>query len=128
MYVGRYYLKKKQWLAANRCGSRWWRANYQTTAHVEEALMRLVEAYMALGIVQEAQTAAAVLGHNFPNSQWYKDSYVLLQSGGLAPREESRLVAQQGLEGHQVAEPVVHRAVGLARRCYLELNARLVHP
>ena len=62
---------------------------FQTTAHVEEALARLVEVNMALGIVQEAQTAAAVLGHNFPDSQWYKDSYVLLQSGGLAPREQS---------------------------------------
>jgi outer membrane protein assembly factor BamD len=51
--------------------------------------MRLTEAYMALGIKHEAQTAAAVLGHNFPSSQWYKDAYVLLQSDGLAPREAS---------------------------------------
>ena len=50
--------------------------------------MRLTECYMALGIVNEAQTAAAVLGHNFPDSQWYKDAYALLQSGGTAPRED----------------------------------------
>ena len=62
---------------------------YQTTVHVEEALMRLVEVNMSLGIVHEAQNAAAVLGHNFPNSQWYKDAYVLLQSNGLAPREDT---------------------------------------
>ncbi len=50
--------------------------------------MRLTEAYMALGITNEAQTAAAVLGHNFPESPWYKDAYVLLESGGLQPRED----------------------------------------
>ena len=56
---------------------------YQTTRHVEEALARLTEAYMAIGIVGEAQTAAAVLGHNFPDSRWYKDAYNLVKSGGL---------------------------------------------
>ena len=49
-------------------------SEYQNTAHVEEALMRLTECYYALGVVNEAQTAAAVLGHNFPDSKWYKDS------------------------------------------------------
>jgi outer membrane protein assembly factor BamD len=61
---------------------------YQTTRHVEEALMRLTECYIALGIIQEAQTAAAVLGHNFPDSPWYKDAYRLVQSGGLEPLED----------------------------------------
>ena len=61
--------------------------NYQTTRHVEEALHRLTEAYLALGIVPEAQTAAAVLGHNFPDSQWYQDSYALLNEGGVRPEE-----------------------------------------
>ena len=51
--------------------------SYQTTRHVEEALARLTEAYYAMGLVGEAQTAAAVLGHNFPDSQWYKDAYEL---------------------------------------------------
>jgi outer membrane protein assembly factor BamD len=60
---------------------------YQTTRHVEEALLRLTEAYLALGIVPEAQTAAAVLGHNFPDSQWYKDSYKLLGKAGVVPSE-----------------------------------------
>jgi outer membrane protein assembly factor BamD len=50
-------------------------------------LFRLTEAYMALGVRSEAQTAAAVLGHNYPNSDWYKDAYALLQSDGLEPRE-----------------------------------------
>ena len=87
MEVGRYYLDGKNYLAAiNRFKTVV--TEHQTTAHVEEALMRLVECYMALGIKQEAQTAAAVLGHNFPNSRWYKDAYALLQSDGLAPREE----------------------------------------
>ena len=60
---------------------------YQRTRHVEEALARLTEAYMAIGIVGEAQTAAAVLGHNFPDSRWYKDAYNLVKSGGLEPSE-----------------------------------------
>ncbi len=60
---------------------------YQRTRHVEEALLRLTEAYMALGIVEEAQTSAAVLGHNFPDSRWYKDAYALMQSKGLEPTE-----------------------------------------
>jgi len=87
MEVGRYYLKKGNHLAAiNRFKTV--AKDYQQTAHVEEALMRLVELYMALGIKNEAQTAAAVLGHNFPNSKWYKYAYDLLKSDGLAPREE----------------------------------------
>jgi outer membrane protein assembly factor BamD len=62
---------------------------YQTTRHVEEALMRLTETYMSLGIVGEAQTAAAVLGHNFPDSPWYKDAYSLVKGGGVEPSENS---------------------------------------
>lgn len=86
MEVGRYYLERRNYPGAiNRF--RTVVANYQTTRHSEEALARLTEAYMALGIVDEAQTAAAVLGHNFPDSEWYEDSYALLQSGGLEPRE-----------------------------------------
>ncbi len=60
---------------------------YQTTRHVEEALLRLTEAYMALGVVEEAQTSAAVLGHNFPDSRWYQDAHALLTSRGLKPSE-----------------------------------------
>ena len=88
MEVGRYYLKRKYHVAAiNRFKTVV--KEYQTTAHVEEALMRLTESYMALGITQEAQTAAALLGHNFPDSPWYKDAHTLLASDGLAPRENS---------------------------------------
>ena len=84
--VGRYYLEKRNYTGAiNRF--KVVVTQYQTTRHVEEALMRLTEAYMSLGITQEAQTAAAVLGHNFPDSPWYKDAYQLVKSGGLEPAE-----------------------------------------
>lgn len=86
MQIGRFYLRKNNYLAAiNRF--RAVVANYQTTEQVEEALMRLTEAYMALGIINEAQTAAAVLGHNFPDSRWYKHAYGLLGKRGLEPQE-----------------------------------------
>jgi len=86
MQIGRYYLEQRQYLAAiNRF--RTVVTNYQTTRHAEEALERLTEAYYSLGLTSEAQTAAAVLGHNFPDSQWYDDAYKLLQTGGLEPSE-----------------------------------------
>ena len=86
METGRYYLDKKDYTGAiNRF--KVVVTKYQTTRHVEEALMRLTEAYMALGIVPEAQTAAAVLGHNFPDSVWYKHAYTLVKTGGFEPSE-----------------------------------------
>ncbi len=86
MLVGRYYLEKKDFTAAiNRF--KIVVTQYQTTRHVEEALTRLTEAYMALGIVNEAQTAAAVLGHNFPDSRWYSEAYRIVKGGGLEPTE-----------------------------------------
>jgi outer membrane protein assembly factor BamD len=86
MDIGRYYLDHKDYTAAiNRFKTVVTR--YQTTREVEEALARLTEAYMAIGIVGEAQTAAAVLGHNFPDSRWYQDAYNLVKSGGLEPSE-----------------------------------------
>ncbi len=86
MAVGRYYMQKHNYTGAiNRF--KVVVTQYQTTRHVEEALMRLTEAYMSLGIVQEAQTAAALLGHNFPDSRWYQDAYKLVKSGGLEPAE-----------------------------------------
>ena len=86
MQVGRFYLTRKDFTGAiNRF--KMVVTQYQTTRHVEEALMRLTEAYMALGIVQEAQTAAAVLGHNFPDSRWYLDAHKLVQTGGVEPSE-----------------------------------------
>lgn len=85
MSVGRYYLGNGQYAAAiNRFQTVTER--YQTSTHIEEALYRLAEANLALGLVSEAQTAAAVLGHNYPASQWYKDAVTLLQKQGLAPQ------------------------------------------
>jgi len=86
MSIGRFYLNRRNYTAAiNRF--RAVLSNYQTSRHSEEALYRLTEAYLGLGITDEAQTAAAVLGHNFPDGQWYKDAYALLKGGGLEPRE-----------------------------------------
>ncbi len=80
MEVGRYYLTRDLYLAAiNRF--RTVVEQYQTTTHVPEALHRLVEAYLSLGINEEAQAAGAVLGYNYPGSDWYQDS---LQSACLA--------------------------------------------
>lgn len=85
MEVGRYYLKQGNYIAAiNRFKTVV--TEYQTTAHVEEALYRLTASYMSLGIAPEAQNAAAVLGYNFPNSSWYKESYALLNKQGLMPQ------------------------------------------
>lgn len=84
MDVGRYYQDRAQYLAAvNRY--RVVVSNYQTTRHVEEALLRLTESYLALGVVSEAQTAAAVLGHNFPDSEWYRSAFQALRSDGYEP-------------------------------------------
>ena len=86
MAIGRYYMQRRDFTGAiNRFKTVVTR--YQTTRHVEEALARLTEAYMAIGIVSEAQTAAAVLGHNFPDSRWYKDAYNLVKSAGVEPSE-----------------------------------------
>lgn len=87
MEVGRTNQKKKNFIGAiNRF--KVVVTQYQTTRHVEEALMRLTECYMALGVVSEAQTAAAVLGHNFPDSPWYQDAYALVKNGGFEPKEQ----------------------------------------
>ena len=86
METGRYYLNRKDFTGAiNRF--KIVVTQYQTTRHVEEALMRLTEAYLSLGVASEAQTAAAVLGHNFPDSSWYADAYRLVRAGGLDPSD-----------------------------------------
>ena len=89
MDVGRFYLRGGAYIAAiNR-----FRAvieNYQTTTHVPEALHRLTESYLALGVVEEAQAAAAVLGHNYPGGRWYQDSYALLNGQALEPEASER--------------------------------------
>ena len=87
MQVGRYYLEQRNYLAAI---GRFQVVvtDYQDTRHVEEALERLTEANLSLGLASEAQTAAAILGHNFPDSPWYKDAYTLVRGGGLEPYED----------------------------------------
>ena len=89
MEVGRYYLEHRDFIGAiNRF--KVVVTQYQTTRHVEEALVRLTESYVALGITDEAQTAAAVLGHNFPDSPWYKDAYNLVKKAGQEPNENKQ--------------------------------------
>jgi len=84
MSIGRFYLSQHDYLAAiNRF--RIVVKDYQTTTHVPEALHRLVEAYLAIGVVDEAQANAAVLGYNYPGSEWYADSYALLTGIDVMP-------------------------------------------
>jgi outer membrane protein assembly factor BamD len=87
MEIGRFYLRRGHSLAAiNR-----FKAvieHYQTTTHVPEALHRLTEAYLTLGIIDEARKMAAVLGHNFPGSEWYVDSYQLIEGKQIRPADE----------------------------------------
>jgi outer membrane protein assembly factor BamD len=94
MSVGRYYEGNGQYAAAiNRF--RTVVDKYQTSTHIEEALFRLTESNLALGLTAEAQTAAAVLGHNYPASSWYKEAYDLLHQQGLEPKvnDQSTLAA-----------------------------------
>ena len=83
MEIGRYYLKRGQHAAAiNRF--RVVVQDFQNTSHTAEALHRLVEAYLTLGLTDEAQTAGAILGHNYQSSPFYDDSYRLLTGRGLS--------------------------------------------
>ena len=90
MEVGRFYQRSGQWLAATY-RFRSVVDNYQTTSHAPEALERLVECYLALGVPEEAQKAGAVLGRNYPESFWYKQSLKLLG------RENQQVAAADGL-------------------------------
>ncbi len=90
MEVGRFYQRRGEYVAAvNRF--RTVVEKYQTTTHVPEALHRLVECYLALGLEEEARRTAAVLGYNFPNDKWYARSYALLQGKPLPEGERSWL-------------------------------------
>lgn len=87
MVVGRYYLQRGYYLAAiNRFKTVI--DKFQTTTHVPEALLRLTESYTALGIDDEARKSAAVLGYNFPQTEWYEDAYALV-GGGPRPQQGS---------------------------------------
>ncbi|HEV2747168.1 MAG TPA: outer membrane protein assembly factor BamD, partial [Allosphingosinicella sp.] len=83
MEIGRFYQRRAQWLASV---SRFRTVidEYQTTTHAPEALMRLTESYLALGIPEEARKSAAVLGANYPGSKWYQRAYELVQRHGTA--------------------------------------------
>ena len=84
--VGRFYLQRDQHLAAiNRFRNVLENEHYQRTSHVPEALHRLVEAYLSVGMTEEAQRMAAILGHNFPGSEWYQRSYALMTQAGVTP-------------------------------------------
>ncbi len=98
MDIGRYYLVRNNYIAAI---NRFRRVieRFQTTTHVPEALHRLTESYLALGVIQEARTAAAVLGYNFPGSPWYADSYALLQEKQLQPNTDENSWISQAFDG-----------------------------
>ena len=98
MAVGRYYLNKGDYIGAiNRF--RVVVEQYQRTPQIAEALERLTEAYYALGVYSEAQTAAAVLGANYPGSPWYKDAYKLLKGGNMKPEEDKGSWISQAFSG-----------------------------
>ncbi len=85
MEIGRYYLKRDHFAASvNRF--RVVVEDFQTTTHTAEALHRLVEAYLSLGLAEEAQTAGAILGYNYQSTEWYEDSFALLTGQGLEPK------------------------------------------
>jgi outer membrane protein assembly factor BamD len=102
MEIGRYYLRRGHYTSAiNRF--RVVVEDFQTTSHTPEALHRLVEAYLSLGLISEAQTAAAILGHNFQSTDWYQDSYNLLTSNGLKAKDRGNnwlsQIYRQSLKG-----------------------------
>jgi outer membrane protein assembly factor BamD len=102
MEIGRFYLKRKHYSAAiNRF--RTVVQDFQTTTHTAEALHRLVEAYLALGLTDEAQTAGAILGYNYQSSPFYDDSFRLLTGQGLSPEAKGdswlRSVYRQMIRG-----------------------------
>ncbi len=102
MEIGRFYLKRQNYTAAiNRF--RVVVQDFQTTTHTAEALHRLVEAYLALGLAEEAQTAGAILGYNYQASPFYQDSFNLLKGRGLAPEARGdnwlRAVYRQMIKG-----------------------------
>lgn len=97
MEIGRFYERRRQWLSATL---RFRRVvdQYQTTTHTPEALMRLTETYLALGVRGEAEKAAAVLGANYPGSDWYARAYKLMQeypAKPIAPLAPGELVVPQ---------------------------------
>ena len=99
MTIGRYYLRQGDTLAAiGRFKTVIDR--YQTTSHTPEALYRLVEAYLTLGLAEEAKRNGAVLGYNYPGDAWYRDAYKLLTDKGLRPAVEPQRSERRSLVSH----------------------------
>jgi len=89
MEIGRYYLNRQEYVAAIK-RFRVVVEDFQTTSHTAEALYRLVESYLSLGLTDEAQSAGAVLGHNFQSTRWYENAYTLLTKQGLQPNAKGQ--------------------------------------
>ena len=98
MNVGRFYLERREYAAA---AGRFRNVieRYGRTSHVPEALHRLTEVYMSLGVMAEAQNSAAVLGYNYPDSQWYRDSYSILVERDLKPVKDEKSWISRALIG-----------------------------
>ena len=95
MDVGRYYLRADQHLAAIGRFKNVVK-KYETTSQIEEAMHRLVEAYVSLGLIGEAKQVGSVLGYNYPSSDWYADSYALLSKYGVDLDEELKVERKRG--------------------------------
>jgi len=110
--IGRFYLKKHKYIAAITRFQDVLK-KYQTTSHIEEALYRLVESYLSIGLIEEAKKNAAVLGHNYPQSKWYKYAYRLVEKGKNSPSigKESWF---QGLLGSEDNEEIPIKKDGKA--------------
>ncbi|MBI1394094.1 MAG: outer membrane protein assembly factor BamD [Alphaproteobacteria bacterium] len=110
MYVGRFYLNAGKYIAAvNRFNTVV--EQYQTTSHVPEAMHRLVETYMQIGVIEEAWKIAAVLGYNYPGSEWYQYSYNLLDNAGVlepgsAPKPSVLRKAKDEEKEQKIRRPV----------------------
>lgn len=121
MQIGRYYQERRQHLAAvNRF--RTVVDRHQTTRHVEEALYRLTESYLSLGLVNDAKSSTSILGHNYPDSQWYADAYGLTTGSRVASRRQgvgSRIaglvpfVGKKGDEATRIPDPDFVPAEGI---------------
>ncbi len=104
MEIGRYYLKRGDYAAAiNRF--RVVVEQYQTTTYTPEALERLVECYLSLGLTDDAQTAGAILGHNFQSSPFYQDAFVRLKNKGLAPEMKPKSWLSRVFSGSAKTNP-----------------------
>ena len=115
MEIGRFYETRGQWLAAT-LRFRTVIDQYQSTTHVPEALMRLTETYLALGVPEEAQKAAAVLGANYPGTDWYKRAYKLMKEHPWTPAQPLAPGELQIPLGMKDAQPSVPGSAGVSAK------------